>query len=135
MLLNCNWKSLLHTNSFWRANLEVIYTDWKVVLFFCHTMQLSGSQFPDQGLNPSPQEWKCWVLTTGLPGNSSGCKVILEKQSYQEDVKRLLGRLSNKEVVCYNICVVGFKLSKWSPFKSCYFSHMWKLTKRLYFGS
>ena len=24
----------------------------------------------DQELNPGPQQWKCWVLTTELPGNS-----------------------------------------------------------------
>ena len=26
--------------------------------------------FPNQGLNPGPQQWEHWVLTTGLPGNS-----------------------------------------------------------------
>ena len=31
---------------------------------------LLGSQFPEQGLNPHPQQWKCGVLTTGLGGNS-----------------------------------------------------------------
>ena len=28
---------------------------------------LSGSQFPNQGLNPDPQQWKQGVLITGLP--------------------------------------------------------------------
>ena len=32
--------------------------------------RLAGSQFPDQGLNPGPLQWKCRVLTTGQPGNS-----------------------------------------------------------------
>ena len=31
---------------------------------------LVGSWFPDQGLNPGPQQWKHRVLTTGPPGNS-----------------------------------------------------------------
>ena len=30
---------------------------------------LARSQFPDQGLNPGPQEWKHKILTTGPPGN------------------------------------------------------------------
>ena len=33
-------------------------------------MQLSGSSFLHQGLNPHPGQWKHRVLTTGLPGNS-----------------------------------------------------------------
>ena len=74
MLLNCNWKSLYTPTLSEDPDLEVIYTGWKVVLFFVHTMQLAGSQFPDQGLNPSPQQWKCRVLTTGLPGNSQVAK-------------------------------------------------------------
>ena len=39
--------------------------------FFCfgHTVRLAGSQFPDQGLNPSPWQWKHGVLVTGPPGN------------------------------------------------------------------
>ena len=35
--------------------------------FFCCTTQLVGSWFPNQGLNPCPQQWKCGVITTGLP--------------------------------------------------------------------
>ena len=34
-----------------------------------HTVRLAGSQFPDQGLNLGPQQWKQWVLTTGSPGD------------------------------------------------------------------
>ena len=37
-------------------------------LFLLH-WQLVGSQLPDQGLNPHPQQWKRRVLTTGSPGN------------------------------------------------------------------
>ena len=32
--------------------------------------QLVRSWFPNQGSNLGPQQWKCKVLTTGLPGNS-----------------------------------------------------------------
>ena len=40
------------------------------IYFFGCTMWLVGSYFPDQGLNPDAQQWKHWVLTTGLPENS-----------------------------------------------------------------
>ena len=33
-------------------------------------MWLMGCWFPNQGLNPWPQQWKHGVLTTGPPGNS-----------------------------------------------------------------
>ena len=37
---------------------------------FGHTARLSGSSFPDQGLNPDLLPWKCRVLTIGPPKNS-----------------------------------------------------------------
>ena len=39
-------------------------------LFFGCAAQHVGSYFPDQGSNLCPLQWKCRVLTTGLPGNS-----------------------------------------------------------------
>ena len=33
------------------------------------TVQHAGSLFPDQGLNLRPLQWKCGVLTIGLPGS------------------------------------------------------------------
>ena len=33
-------------------------------------MRYAGSQFPHQGWNPSPLQWKCGVLTSGPPGKS-----------------------------------------------------------------
>ena len=38
--------------------------------FFGHAMWLEGSQFPDQGTNPGPWQWKHKVPATGLPENS-----------------------------------------------------------------
>ena len=38
--------------------------------FFGCAMCLIGSKFPDKGQNPGPQQWKCQVLTTKLPGSS-----------------------------------------------------------------
>ena len=37
--------------------------------FFGWAMRLMGSQFPDQGSNPYPLQWKHGALTTGPPGN------------------------------------------------------------------
>lgn len=37
---------------------------------FVQAVGLTGSYFADQGLNPYPQQWKRWVLSTGPPGNS-----------------------------------------------------------------
>ena len=42
-----------------------------VCVSFGHTPRLAGSHFSDQGLNPSPWQCKCRILTTGPPGNSS----------------------------------------------------------------
>lgn len=39
-------------------------------LFFSHIVQLMGSQFPHQGLNPGPTAVKLHVLTPGPPRNS-----------------------------------------------------------------
>ena len=38
--------------------------------FFGCVVQQAESQFPDQGLNSCPLQWKYRVLTTGLPGKS-----------------------------------------------------------------
>ena len=53
-----------------------------------------GTWLPEQGLNPGPQQWKQWVLTTGLPGNSHSLllKIILyfgKKHSFS--CSRLIG--------------------------------------------
>ena len=36
----------------------------------------SGCQFPDQGLNPCPLQWKARVLTNGTPGNSHNLHIL-----------------------------------------------------------
>ena len=41
-----------------------------VCLFFGCAMRYAGSQFPVQGSNPRPLQWKHRVLTTGPPGKS-----------------------------------------------------------------
>ena len=41
-----------------------------MVFFSPHTAQHVGFQFPYQGVNPHPLQWKLRVLTTGPPGKS-----------------------------------------------------------------
>ena len=43
-----------------------------IYLFVCfgYTVQLAGSCFPDQGLNPGPWQWKSQILATAPLGNS-----------------------------------------------------------------
>ena len=48
---------------------------------FGHGMWHGGSQFPDQGSNPCPLQWKYRVLTTGLPGDPQ----CLEQKYLQND--------------------------------------------------
>ena len=45
-----------------------------LLFFFGHASRHAGSSFsssPDKGWNPGPLQWKCGVLTTGLPEKSS----------------------------------------------------------------
>ena len=43
---------------------------WLFLFCFDHAAWLAGSQFPDQGSNLGPLQWKRGVLITGPPGNS-----------------------------------------------------------------
>ena len=58
--------------------------------FFCHTQQLVGSKFPNQGLNPYPGQWvwspnhwtarkliSCWFICKAIICNSSKRQNIL----------------------------------------------------------
>ena len=48
----------------------MLFSDLTFFFFFCYAAWHVGSQFSHQGLNPHPLQWKCGVLTTGLPGKS-----------------------------------------------------------------
>ena len=71
-----------------------------VFLFSGHAVPLVGSQFPDQGSNPCPLQWKCRV-TTGPPGKS--------QQTYLDFVHRqfniFLYVLSVHFDLCIRICI------------------------------
>ena len=45
------------------------YCTWYVLFFFRLPRSLWDLSFPDQGSNLGLLQWKCGVLTTGLPGN------------------------------------------------------------------
>lgn len=84
-----SWTGVFETMSIWRKP-HFGYIDFSIFepsVFSSQTQSVSGShlklrearkskwlagsyQFLNQGLHPSPQQWKHEVLTTGWPGNS-----------------------------------------------------------------
>ena len=54
--------------------ISLLFSNLNVFLFVCFVLFLAmvhvGILVPDQGLNLCPLQWKCGVLTTGLPGKS-----------------------------------------------------------------
>ena len=50
------------------------------VLFYYHHFWLHctacGILVPQPGIKSGPQQWKCWVLTTGQPRNFQGCPLL-----------------------------------------------------------
>ena len=50
------------------------FTSWFIpflsFFFGCAVPRVGCQQFPKQGMNPHPLQWKCRVLTTGPPRNS-----------------------------------------------------------------
>ena len=61
---------MLHSPCLVSSNLSVDRLKGVVVFFFWLCNMACGILFPDQGLNPHPQQWNLGVLTTGLPGES-----------------------------------------------------------------
>ena len=56
----------------------ILYFGVFFVFFFNCTSQHVGSQFPDQGSNPCPLQWKHAILTAGRPKQSlTTCLYIL----------------------------------------------------------
>ena len=43
---------------------------WFLLFVFYHAFRHASYSFFNQGLNPCPLQWKCWVLTTVPPGKS-----------------------------------------------------------------
>ena len=69
---------------------------------FGHTMQLVGSQFPNQGLNPRAQQWKPGILTTRLPGNSQITAVFIEILLwFRYDEANSQELIVIKKIICY----------------------------------
>ena len=61
-------------------NPAVIHISFLPFFFFRRAARLVGSQFPDQGSNPCPLQWKHGVLTTGPPGNSLHISFFFSKK-------------------------------------------------------
>ena len=65
-----------------------VLTTWKVlstfffglVIFFGLTLRHAGSWLLNKGLNLSPLQWMCGVLTTGPPGKSKHVKMTGERE-------------------------------------------------------
>ena len=76
-----------------------------------HTTQHAGSQFPDQGLNSYPLQWKLRVLSTRLPGKS------LEGSYCKGDGKKWASYLcwwGRGEYFKYIFLIYANHLEKWS---------------------
>ena len=56
-----------HTHTYVPCNVYI--PSLCVLSFFGRTMRHEGSQFPNQGPNSLPLQWKCRVLTTGAQGS------------------------------------------------------------------
>ena len=54
----------------WWPTVHGVTKSWTRLSDFDFTSHLLGFSFPNQGLNSGLWQWKCWVLTTGSPGNS-----------------------------------------------------------------
>ena len=50
--------------------------------FFFFAIPRGMWNFPDQGLNPCPLQWKRGVLSTGPPGKSPRCLLLKREQLY-----------------------------------------------------
>ena len=49
---------------------KCFYRCWNRILFFWPCCMACGSLVPQSGIKLGPQQWKCWVLTTGPPVDS-----------------------------------------------------------------
>ena len=59
-----------------RSGIAGSYGNSLFFFFTRRTAWLAGSQFPDQGSNQCPLQWKRGFLTTGLPGKSHGNSIF-----------------------------------------------------------
>ena len=68
-----SWKGRKWLSSHQQLWNAIRFHLWGIFFFFClgRTAWHVGSYFPDQAWNPCPLQWKCKVLTAGLPGNSA----------------------------------------------------------------
>ena len=82
-----------------KCNSNIIHIAIQFFLFG-HTVQHAVLQFPHQGWNPCPLQWKHGVLTPGLPGKSLQYK-ILKEQAFIEDLR-------TKHCSLYSVYVLSY---------------------------
>ena len=76
-LLTTKWHIFENINSHW---IKIVFLEEPVFaleFYFLIHFWLGRSEFPNQGSNPGPLQWKLRVLTTALPGDSP-CIGIIE---------------------------------------------------------
>ena len=81
---------------FGEVSIKVLLFFFYFLFFFCCTGQHVGSQFPNQGLNPRPLQWKHRDLTTALPGKSH----VLLFLSFKISLSILDNSPSSEEFFC-----------------------------------
>ena len=84
------WEDRIYTGRNYQDIKKVI----KIYVYFGHVVWHEGPKFPDQGPNPHPVQWKCRVLTSGLPGKSlffGQLRRSLENRKEKSNQSLLLG--------------------------------------------
>ena len=89
-------KGILCESSIIQLNVLILCKDESFYLFYfwpCHVA--CRSSFPNKGLNLGPRQWKCKVLTTGLPENSKDSVIL--NDSYQQWLRARVASLTTKD--------------------------------------
>lgn len=78
------------------GHLPSLVLSFFFIIYIFLTLLHAGSQFPNQGLNLDPLQWKCGVLSPGPPGKVPG-SLILEGKSIPEVEKIMRNNVFSKE--------------------------------------
>ena len=75
----CHWQKDTHIDQWNRIEnpetdlhkyAQLVFPCLFFLFVFLWWLCMACGLFPSQGLSLSLQQWKCWILTTGQPGNS-----------------------------------------------------------------
>ena len=76
---------------------------------------------PWPGIKPRPQQWKCWVLTTGLPGNSA-LRVFETSRQTCPVTSRMVGcrgKMRAERQILKSQAESHYSWEKWSCLERC----------------